>query len=100
LAQSLYFCGTFLIAPFIGFVADWFGRKRACIIFLTPISLMYFASYFTENMYIWLTIRFALGVFVMGFAMSRSVFMVSQENYELKGFFKIPHFLCLLTKKG
>jgi MFS family permease len=79
LAQSLFFAGTFATAPFVGMIADWFGRKRACLIFMGPGAVLWILSYFIDNVYLWLALRFFLGSGTTGFSMSRAVYLVSKN---------------------
>ena len=81
MAQSLYFAGTFATAPFVGMLADWFGRKRACLLFMGPGAMLWILSYFVNDIYVWLALRFFLGSSTMGFAMSRSVYLVRKASF-------------------
>jgi MFS family permease len=76
LAQSLYFVGTFTAALLAGMISDWFGRKKAFLIFLAASVVFWFVSYFVDNIYLWLALRFCIGASVMAFAVAASVYGV------------------------
>ena len=77
LAQSLYFVGTFTAALLAGMISDWFGRKKAFLIFLVASIVFWFVSYFIDNLYLWLALRFCIGASVMAFTVATSVYGVS-----------------------
>ena len=64
---------------FAGMLSDWFGRKKTYMIFLVPAIAGWYISYFVDNVYVWLILRFLNGVCVMACAVAGSVYGVSKS---------------------
>ena len=83
---------TFLLP---GMLSDWFGRKKTYMIFLVPAIACWYISYFVDNVYVWLILRFLHGVFVMVFAVASSVYGVSwNETKPCSYFYRHQWHIC------
>ena len=76
ISQSLFFGGQFFGTLLAGIVADRFGRKRAFLIVLLPAIGFSLASYFVDNPYAWMTIRFLVGITNMAATTIKAVYVV------------------------
>ena len=62
ISQSVFFVGHFFGALIAGLLADWFGRKRSFIMILFPGIGFFLASYFVDDPYSWVVLRFFVGL--------------------------------------
>ena len=77
ICQSVLFVGHLFGALTAGMLADWFGRKRAFILVVIAAIVIYLASYFVDNPYVWLVLRFFVGFSNMAATTIKSVYTVS-----------------------
>ena len=76
ICQSVLFVGHLFGALTAGMLADWFGRKRAFILVVIAAIVIYLASYFVDNSYVWLVLRFFVGFSNMAATTIKSVYTV------------------------
>ena len=76
ISQSLFFAGHFFGTLIAGIVADRFGRKRAFMMVLLPAFGFTLASYFIDNPYAWMTLRFFIGITNMAANTIKAVYVV------------------------
>ena len=76
-AGLLQYCNTLQLGVLLmGMVSDWYGRKRALLIFVTLCLAFSTASIFVDHPYAWLAIRFFVGACQMASGTARSVYLV------------------------
>jgi MFS family permease len=84
ISQSVFFVGHFFGALIAGLLADWFGRKRSFIMILLPGIGIFLASYFVDDPYSWVVLRFFVGLINMAATTIKSVYAVSLHWIYLK----------------
>ena len=77
ISQSLFFAGHFFGTLIAGYLADRFGRKRAFVLTLLPAIGLTLGSYFVDNPYGWMALRFFIGVVQMAGTTIKAVYAVS-----------------------
>ena len=77
ISQSLFFAGHFFGTLIAGIVADRFGRKKAFMMVLLPAFGFTLASYFVDNPYGWMAIRFFVGICNMAATTIKAVYVVN-----------------------
>ena len=77
ISQSVFFAGHLAGAILAGIVADWFGRKTGFLMILVPGIGFYLASYFINDPYAWMALRFFVGMTNMAATTIKSVYAVS-----------------------
>ena len=86
ISQSVFFAGHLAGAILAGLVADWFGRKAGFLMILAPGIGFYLASYFVDDPYVWMAIRFFVGMSNMAATTIKSVYAVSLFTLMVSGF--------------
>ena len=77
ISQSVFFVGHLAGALLAGMLADWFGRKRTFVIMLVPTIGFYLASYFIDNPWGWVALRFFIGTGSLVATTTKAVYTVS-----------------------
>ena len=75
-SNGLFFLGNMVGVFFLGFLADWYGRKRTLVIFSVLSAGVNAGVYFAPNKYIWLALRFLCGACLLGVATAQNIWKV------------------------
>ena len=77
IGQSVLFVGHFAGDLAAGYLADWYGRKVGFLLALIPGIGCLFASAFIDNPWVWVMLRFFIGMSTMAMITIKSVYIVS-----------------------
>lgn len=76
LATTLYFCGVMVGGLLFGYVADKYGRKPAMLVTLYCPILIGLGIAFSNNYYLFVILRFFMGMFLQGLQTSSYVLVM------------------------